>query len=204
MGGSRGGGGGQGVWTPSPGKSQKYRVSIGFLSKTGPDPLKKKNTKLPNQHLIQFWAIIGTLIVVFVWILSPLKKEEKTKKRCQSWTPYGKNFWTAHENYKMRGGFFLFLIKCKGHFCSTGFGTKKHRRQETRGLQHFVTHLVKVYTQLLKDNWMLLRPAKMHLHLTICLLMSSTDTLCKHFVNQAHQNVWPGLDLNCSGNWLCS
>ena len=50
MGGSRGGGGG--VWTP-PEKSHK---NIGFLSITGPDPMKI--TKLPSQH--SMLGIIGT------------------------------------------------------------------------------------------------------------------------------------------------
>ena len=38
---------------PPPGKSQ----NIGFLSNTGPDPLKKIQS---NQVSMQFWAIIGT------------------------------------------------------------------------------------------------------------------------------------------------
>ena len=47
----RWGGGGRGSELP-PEKSQ----NIGFLSNTGPDPIKF--TKSPNQH--QCWAIIGT------------------------------------------------------------------------------------------------------------------------------------------------
>ena len=51
MRGSRGGGGGQGVRTPS-----LKITKIGFLSNTGPDPLKI--TKLPSR--IPCWATIST------------------------------------------------------------------------------------------------------------------------------------------------
>ena len=48
--GGGGGGGGGDRGSGPPGKLQKYRVSLNFLSNTGPDPLKI--TKLPIQHSI--------------------------------------------------------------------------------------------------------------------------------------------------------
>ena len=77
--------GGQGVPDPPP-QPLKNHKNIGFSSNTGPDPLKK--AKLPSQHsmLGHHWqasempfngvTLAGDdgrlLIVVFVWILSPL------------------------------------------------------------------------------------------------------------------------------------
>ena len=97
---------GQGVPTPPPWKITK---NIGFLSNTGPDPLKKKAKKTPQsyQASIQLWAIIdvpakcrlnGVLLVGRWWLayssicldgLSPLNKKKKKK----SWTPSDKSFW---------------------------------------------------------------------------------------------------------------
>ena len=79
MDGSRGGRGSR-----PPLKNHKNK---GFLSNTGPDRLKF--TKLPSQHSLLDHhrpAIETPFKVVFIWILSPLKK-------CQSWTPSGKTFW---------------------------------------------------------------------------------------------------------------
>ena len=73
MRGSRGGGGGRGS-EPQP---EKLKKNIGFLSNTGPDPLKI--TKLLSQ--LQCWVIIGTpakrhsngvsLVGRFKWYLDP-------------------------------------------------------------------------------------------------------------------------------------
>ena len=65
--------GGQGVRTPPPPKNHK---NIGFLSNTGPDPLKNHKA---TQARVQFRAIIGTPAKrqVFVWILSPFYKKRK-------------------------------------------------------------------------------------------------------------------------------
>ena len=52
MGGSKGGGGGQGVWTPPPEKSQKYRVSKQYWSGS---PVKPQSL----QANIHSWATIG-------------------------------------------------------------------------------------------------------------------------------------------------
>ena len=96
-------GGGQGSGT----LLENYK-NIGFLSNTGPFPLKI--TKLPIQHsmlghhrprqrnAIQMafcWrAVKGPLIVVFGSILSSSNyKKERKKKHCQSWTPSDKTFW---------------------------------------------------------------------------------------------------------------
>ena len=95
--------GGQGVRLPPPppppGKLQK---NIGFLSNTGPNPLKI--TKLPIQHSMLGhhrpasetpfkWCftgrpVDGTLIVVFG--SSILIKLKKNPKKHQSWTPSDK------------------------------------------------------------------------------------------------------------------
>ena len=57
MGGPRGGGGGQGILTPLENKKD-----IGFLSNTGPDPLKKPKATKPA---FSWQADDGPLIVVF-------------------------------------------------------------------------------------------------------------------------------------------
>ena len=78
---------------PPPGKLQ----NIGFLNKTGPDPLQSQSYKASIQCL----AIDGPLIVVFESFL-PSKKNEQNinnkKKHCQSWTPSG----SAHDQYAFR------------------------------------------------------------------------------------------------------
>ena len=80
--------------------------NIGFLSNTGPDPIKI--TKLPIQHSMlghrrpasetpfkwRFTGVDGPLIVVFGSFL-PLSNK-KGKKRCQSWTPLTKLSGSAH------------------------------------------------------------------------------------------------------------
>ena len=93
------GGGGQGVWAPL----ENYK-NIGFLSNTGPDPLKI--TKLSRaiigppmkRHLNGVslgggvgggGGVDGPLIVVFGSFLPSSNR----KKRRQSWTPSDKFFW---------------------------------------------------------------------------------------------------------------
>ena len=91
---------GQGVQTPPPPK--KKHKNIGFLSDTGPDPLKI--TKLPSQHLklgsyrhvseTQFkWRFNGRPMMApfsAIWILSPLiKKNHHVRVGPLS----GKTFW---------------------------------------------------------------------------------------------------------------
>ena len=81
--------GGRGVWTPL----LKNHKNIGFLSNTGPDPLKI--TKLPKPSFNvglsseRCRADNAPLIMVFEFSLP-----SKTKKKCcQSWTPSNKTFW---------------------------------------------------------------------------------------------------------------
>ena len=82
------GGGRQGVWTP-----MKNYNNIGFLSNTGPDPLKI--TKLPSQHSMLShhrytsetpfkWRFAGVLMME--WHLDPPypHKLKKKKKRRQT------------------------------------------------------------------------------------------------------------------------
>ena len=90
-------GGGQGVRTPPPLENYKNK---GFISNTGPDPLKI--TKLPSQHSMlghhrpasegvslagRWWPANSG-----IWIL-PLFIKLKKKNRCQSWTTSEKTFW---------------------------------------------------------------------------------------------------------------
>ena len=83
---------------PDPPKKNK---NIGFLSNTGLDLLKI--SKLPSQHSMlghhrhasetfRWRAGDGPLIVVLGSSL-PSSTKNKTKKRCQSWTPSDKTFW---------------------------------------------------------------------------------------------------------------
>ena len=99
MGGSRGGTGG-----PDPPPSKRSQ-KIGFLSNTGPDPLKNRKATWPEfdirpllrrqRNAIRWKADDGTLLVVFLSsLLSSTKKTTATKnnKKSQSWTPSYKKF----------------------------------------------------------------------------------------------------------------
>ena len=103
MGGS---GGGTGGATPPPLKNHN---NIGFLSNTGPDPLKF--AKLSSQHLMLghhrhanempkmafCWPVDdGPLIVEFglpLPLSNKTKQKTTTKIPCQSWTPSDKTLW---------------------------------------------------------------------------------------------------------------
>ena len=95
---------------PPPPPPLKNHKNIGFVGKTGPDPLKI--TKLSSQHLMLGhhchrhasetpfkWRFAGRLIMApysGILILPPLIKlkkiKTKQKKGCQSWTHFEKNF----------------------------------------------------------------------------------------------------------------
>ena len=98
----RSGGGDRGSGLPL-----KTHKEVGFLSNTGPDPLKI--TKLPSQHSMlghnrhasetplngallasRWWPVYSG-----IWILPPLinLKTKTQKKQGQSWTPSDKTFW---------------------------------------------------------------------------------------------------------------
>ena len=110
-------GGGAGVWTP-PLKNHK---NLGFLSDSGPDPLKIHKATEPafsmlghHQHASKTpfkWHFAGgQMMARLLWYLDPstplqLKKEKKQKNR-QSWTPSDKIFWIPH------GYVFNLLIPC--------------------------------------------------------------------------------------------
>ena len=91
--------GGQGVQTPPPLKSHK---NIGFLSNTGPDPLKI--TKLPSQHSMLGhhrhtsetpfrWRFTGGPIMArLYWYLDPLSPHQLKKKTPSKLDPPYKNF----------------------------------------------------------------------------------------------------------------
>ena len=94
MRGYRGGGGGAGGPDPtSPEKSQKITKMQGFLSNTGPDPLKitKLQSHIQCLNGVRWRADDGMLIVVCGFWILPLIINEK--KSCQSWTPSDKTFW---------------------------------------------------------------------------------------------------------------
>ena len=89
-----------GVRTP-PEKSQKYRVSLQYWSRS----LEKSQS---YQASIQCWAIIGlpakchtAYSGTCIWIFPsssnppppPPPPPHKKKQRCQSWAPADKNFW---------------------------------------------------------------------------------------------------------------
>ena len=71
-------------WSRPPPPPLKNHTNIGYFNNTGPDPLKKSQSYQSYKASIQFWTISarhfrwraddGPLIVVFVWILSPFKK----------------------------------------------------------------------------------------------------------------------------------
>ena len=75
---------------PTPTKNHK---NIGFLSNTGPDPLK--TTKQPSQHSMLGhhrhasetpfkWRVAGgPMMARGIWILPPLINYKEEKKRCQ-------------------------------------------------------------------------------------------------------------------------
>ena len=75
---------------------EKSKINIGFLSNTGPDPLKI--TKLPSQH-----SMLGhhphaseTSAYSGIWILPPLINIKKLKKKTLSKiTPFVKTFWIS-------------------------------------------------------------------------------------------------------------
>ena len=77
----------QGVWTPS----LKNHKSIGFLSNTGPDPLKNhKATKLA----FNVWPSSWWPTYCGICILTPIINKAKTKQnKRQSWTPSDITFW---------------------------------------------------------------------------------------------------------------
>ena len=81
---------GQGIRTPPPLENHK---NIGFLSNTGPDPLKNHNTTKPS---FIFGPLIGMpakrpLRVEFAWTVSPLLKKNK-KKNLSKLDPLWQNF----------------------------------------------------------------------------------------------------------------
>ena len=96
----------QGIRTPPPLKNHK---NIGFLSSTGPNPLKnskatkpafnvgqsstrQRNTKTPFKWCFAVGPIMARLSAI--WILSFLKK------KCHSWTPSEKTFWIRAWKYR--------------------------------------------------------------------------------------------------------
>ena len=90
-----GGGGGEAEGSPPP---LNYHKNIGFLSNTGPDPLKI--TKLPSHSPVpvskrpfQWHFAGGPMMARFKCCLGSLSPHQKGKKRCQSWTPSGKTLW---------------------------------------------------------------------------------------------------------------
>ena len=99
MRGSRGGTSGT-----DPPENKKKQLNIGFLSNTGPDPLKNH---IPSQHSMSQWAIIDTpakchLNVVSLagwwWRFGGIWITSSTKKK-RSWTPLKKLFGSAHVAY---------------------------------------------------------------------------------------------------------
>ena len=88
--------------TEGAGGPEKLQKSIGFLSKTGPDPIKA--TKLPSQHSMFgrhrptsetpfTWHFAGGPIMAAfsgIMIISPLINPKTTR---QSWTLFDKTFW---------------------------------------------------------------------------------------------------------------
>ena len=93
--------GGQGVRTPL-----KKSQNKGFLSDSGPDPLKNNEATEPafnvgpssarkrNAILIAFrWRADDGLLIVVLRSSHPSSTKKRKKKRCQSWTPYDKIFW---------------------------------------------------------------------------------------------------------------
>ena len=91
-----------GIASPDPPPLKNHK-NIGFLSNTGPDPLKILKATKPA---FQCWAIIGLPtkphfngvslvgpwwpIYSHIWVLYPSTKK---KKRYQIWTPSDKTFW---------------------------------------------------------------------------------------------------------------
>ena len=75
----RGGGGGGGGGGRDPPENHK---KIGFLSNTGPDPLKNHKATKPAFMMGHHWPAREVH-------LSP----HQLKKRYQSWIPYDKSFW---------------------------------------------------------------------------------------------------------------
>ena len=92
-----GGGGGRGPDPP-----EKYK-NIGFLSNTGPDPLK--TTKLQIQHSMlghdrpasetpfKWRFACGPLMARYWWYLDPSSPQQTKKKLSNGWTPSDKTLW---------------------------------------------------------------------------------------------------------------
>ena len=83
---------GQGIPPPPPEKSQ----NTGFLSNTGPDPLKSYKATKPAFNVVPTSACQrndGPLIVVFGSILPSSTKKKKEKNVVKVGPPSGKTFW---------------------------------------------------------------------------------------------------------------
>ena len=78
---------GQGVQTPLPRKSQKYRISEQYW--TG----SLKFSKLPSQHSTLDQSAPQRNAIYLDHLSSKKKKRKKTVSELQSWTPSDKTFW---------------------------------------------------------------------------------------------------------------
>ena len=86
----------RGVWAPL-----KNHKNIGFLSNTGPDPLKnhkaiKPDSMLGHQRHASWQADAGPLIVIFGSSLPSSTKKKQNKKLFPSCTPSDKSSGSAH------------------------------------------------------------------------------------------------------------
>ena len=86
--------GGQGFQTPPP--SLKNHKNIGFLSSTGPDPLKF--SKSQSYQAIKSRFAGGPMLAHFKWYLDPLSsKKNKHRQCCIVGPPLTKLSGSAHE-----------------------------------------------------------------------------------------------------------
>ena len=110
--------GGTGI--PDPPPLENYK-NIGFLSNTGPDPLKI--TKLPSQHSMLGhhrpiseapfkWRFAGRILMaLYMWYLDPFSPHQTKKKSCQSWTKLSGSV-HAKSKPKIHVRFFQLLTCC--------------------------------------------------------------------------------------------